>query len=106
MNTKTYNKLVRDRIPYIIESKGGSCEVESLDMKNFMDALDDKMIEEFNEYRESRDLEELVDMLEVLFAMAKTQGYSWGEVCSAYREKREKRGGFDRGLFLKTVRED
>lgn len=102
---KTYNKLVRDRIPDIIESNGGSCEIVSLDRQDYILALDEKLKEELTEFQESRDAEELADMLEVIFAMAKAQGYSWLDVVGIQREKREKRGGFDRGVFLKTVEE-
>lgn len=103
---KTYNKLVRDYIPDIIESNGSHCETEFLNQQDYILALDEKLKEELAEYQESRDVEELADMLEVLFAMTKALGYSWVDVTVAYKEKREKRGGFDRGIFLKTVEED
>ena len=103
---KTYNKLVRDHIPDIIRSNGASCETMSLDHQAYVQALDTKLMEEFGEFLEHRNVEELADMLEVLFAMAKAHGYSWMDVASAHREKREKRGGFDRAILLKTVTED
>lgn len=105
-NTKIYNKLVRDHIPDIIQSNGATCEIMYLDRQAYIQALDTKLMEEFGEFREHRDVEELADMLEVLFAMAKAHGYSWIDVASAHREKREKRGGFDRAILLKTVTED
>lgn len=103
--TKTHNKLVRDYIPDIIESKGSHCKTEILDLPDHILALDDKLKEELVEFQESRDIEEIADMLEVLCAMAKLQGYSWTDVLGVKREKREKRGGFDKGIFLKTVEE-
>ena len=103
---KTYNKLVRDYIPDIILANGSSCEIESLNRDDYILALDEKLKEEFAEFQESRDVEELADMLEVLFAMAKAHGCSWIDVASAHREKREKRGGFDKAILLKTVTED
>lgn len=104
-NIKTYNKLVRDYIPDIILSNGSSCDVVSLDHHEYVLALDEKLQEELAEFQENRDVEELADMLEVLFAMTKAQGYSWIDVAYAHREKREKRGGFDKCIFLKTVTE-
>lgn len=104
--TKTYNKLVRDYIPDIIQSSGASCETMTLDQQAYIQALDTKLMEEFGEFRVHRDVEEIADMLEVLFAMAKVHGYSWLDVASAHKEKREKRGGFDRAILLKTVTED
>lgn len=103
---KTYNKLVRDYIPDIIRSNGAKCETMALDDQAYIQALDTKLMEEFGEFRENRNVEEIADMLEVLFAMAKAHGYSWIDVASAHREKRVKRGGFDRAILLKTVTED
>lgn len=104
--TKTYNKLVRDYIPDIIQSNGVSCEITYLDHQAYVSALDTKLMEEFGEFLEHRDVEELADMLEVLFAMAKAHGYSWTDVASEHREKREKRGSFDKAILLKTVTEE
>ena len=105
-NIKIYNKLVRDYIPDIIELNGGSCKIKVLSGDDYINALDAKMLEELDEYRASRDIEELADMLEVLFAMAESQGYSWIDIAGCHREKRKKRGSFDKGIFLETVKED
>ena len=67
--TKTYNKLVRDRIPEIIASDGKTCTVEVLSDSRCLQMLDAKLTEELEEYQESRSLEELADLLEVLRAV-------------------------------------
>ena len=63
MKTITYNKLVRDRIPEIIEDSGKTCEIEVLDDKTYLEMLDKKLTEELNEYYESHNAEELADLL-------------------------------------------
>ena len=73
MKTITYNKLVRDRIPEIIEDSGKTCEVEVLTDKTYLEMLDKKLTEELNEYYESHNAEELADLLEVVYATAKAR---------------------------------
>ena len=73
MKTITYNKLVRDRIPEIIEDSGKTCEIEVLDDKTYLEMLDEKLTEELNEYCESHNIEELADLLEVVYATAKAR---------------------------------
>ena len=58
-NTKTYDKLVRDRIPEIIEKSGKSCAFRLLSDAEYIRLLDEKLQEELNEYRESGETEEL-----------------------------------------------
>ena len=73
MKTITYNKLVRDRIPEIIQDSGKTCEIEVLDDKTYLEMLDEKLTEELNEYCESHNIEELADLLEVVYATAKAR---------------------------------
>ena len=66
MPIKTYHKLVRDRIPEIIESDGKTCVCETLSDEEYIRLLDEKLNEELAEYQESKSLEELADLLEVM----------------------------------------
>ena len=59
MPTKTYHKLVRDRIPEIIEADGKTCVCETLSDEDYISLLDQKLNEELAEYQESKSLEEL-----------------------------------------------
>lgn len=59
MPAKTYHKLVRDRIPEIIEADGKICICETLSDADYIDLLDQKLNEELTEYQESKSLEEL-----------------------------------------------
>ena len=100
-----HNKLVRDRIPQIIEAAGKTCVTRVLSDVEYIAALDLKLQEELNEYLADGDLEELADLLEVLMAAAQARGHSFAEVEAIRREKTAKRGGFDQRLFLESVTE-
>ena len=106
MTTKTYNKLVRDNIPAIIEATGAACETEILSDTDYLRLLDAKLDEELAEYRQDPNLEELADLMEVICACAKARGYTLAELEATRAEKAAKRGGFDRKVLLKTVTEE
>ena len=98
-----YNKLVRDRIPEIIEASGNACVTEVLSQEAYLAALDAKLNEELAEYQQSKSLEELADLLEVMGAVVKARGYTWDELTQIRKEKRAQRGAFDQRIFLKEV---
>ena len=54
MSTKAYHKLVRDRIPEIIEADGKTCVCETLSDEDYLYLLDQKLNEELAEYQESK----------------------------------------------------
>ena len=101
-----YDKLIRDRIPEIIEKSGKKCIVEVMDEDTYIDYLDRKLEEELNEYQADKSLEELADLLEVMYAVTVARGYSVSELESLRKEKAEKRGGFEKRLRLKGVVSD
>lgn len=105
MSVITYNKLVRDRIPEIIEKDNKSCDIRILEDKEYLEMLDAKLDEELAEYHKDQNLEELADLLEVIYAAAKARGYSAEELESCRKQKAEKRGGFEKKVFLESVRE-
>lgn len=98
-----YNKLIRDRIPEIIEASGKACRCETLETDEYIVMLDAKLNEELAEYQESKSLEELADLLEVMDAVVKARGWTWDELTAVQKQKREKRGGFEKRLLLKEV---
>lgn len=104
MGKKIYNKLVRDRIPEIIEASGKTCETEILSDEEYLKMLDMKLDEELAEYNQEKNIEELADLLEVLYAAAKARGYSIEELEQVRIEKQKARGGFDKKILLKSVR--
>ncbi len=68
-----YNKLVRDKIPQIIESTGKNAKFSTLDDENYKQMLDKKLYEELEEYTEERDINELADLVEVVYAIVEEQ---------------------------------
>lgn len=101
----TYDKLVRDRIPAIIEADGGRPVVRTLDDREYQLALQSKLIEEFGEFLAVPSAEELADIAEVLRALTAAFGFDPDEVEAARLRKRAERGGFDERLFLHQVDE-
>ena len=100
---KRYNKLVRDRIPEIIESSGRTCVTEILSDEDYLKMLDAKLDEELAEYHADQNIEELADLMEVIQACAVARGYSVEELEQVRAEKAAKRGGFEKRILLKEV---
>jgi predicted house-cleaning noncanonical NTP pyrophosphatase (MazG superfamily) len=95
-----YNKLVRDRIPAIIAAEGRRAEVRVLDAEAYVAALRTKLVEEAEEHRDSGDVVELADVLEVVYALAAAAGVSAEDLERGRLRKRQERGGFEERLFL------
>ncbi len=102
---KKYNKLVRDKIPEVIEASGKSCVLEVLSDEKYLEMLDLKLDEELAEYKEEKNLEELADLLEVIYAIATARGSSKDELEKIRLKKAEERGAFENKLLLKEVKE-
>ena len=100
-----YNKLVRDRIPEIIEASGKSCVTEMLSDEDYLKMLDAKLDEELAEYHKDQNIEELADLLEVIYAAACARGYSLEQLEQIRTEKADKRGGFQEKILLMGVKE-
>ena len=98
-----HNKLVRDRIPEIIEASGRTCVAVTLPVDAYVRALDAKLDEELAEYQQSKSLEELADLLEIMGAVVKARGYTWDDLTRVRKEKRAARGAFDKRIFLQEV---
>lgn len=94
------NKLVRDRIPQIIKASGKTCKTRVLSQEEYIQKLDEKLNEELAEYQESKSLEELADLLEVMEAVALARGSTWEQLMQIKGEKRAARGGFEDRILL------
>lgn len=102
---KVYNKLVRDKIPEIIEADDKVCKTHVLPDDEYIAALEAKLNEEVAEYQVDKNLEEMADVLEVLHAICVARGYSLAELEAMRANKAEKRGGFKEKIFLEYVEE-
>lgn len=95
-----YNKLVRDLIPEIIEKNGVSCSVKTLTDEEYIKMLDLKLDEEVAEYKADLSLDELADIVEVIYAISSARGHSPEELEHVRLKKRNERGGFEKKIFL------
>lgn len=95
----SYNKLVRDRIPEILDQKGVSYEMRIAGEEEYREELVKKLQEEVLEFTEARSPEELADVMEVVRALRRLPGLDTAK--EIQRQKREERGGFDDRIILK-----
>lgn len=100
---RIYHKLVRDRIPEIIERQGEIPVTRILSDKEVLSQLNKKLLEETQEYLEGNKAEELCDILEVVYALAAEQGYSEQELEKLRLEKARKNGAFLSRILLEKV---
>ena len=103
---KAYNKLVRDRIPEIIEASGSKCKIDILSDEAYLDLLDAKLDEELREYHKDKNIEELADLLEVIYAAVIARGYTLDDLEAVRAEKAEKRGGLKKKILLIEVSDE
>jgi predicted house-cleaning noncanonical NTP pyrophosphatase (MazG superfamily) len=116
-----HHKLVRDRIPEIIERSGARYEIEILSEEEYRDALGAKLLEEaretVNALQENPEapIEELADLREVIDAIARLAGIEPAEIDRVQERKRLGSGSEalpeaialalpDRGGFEKRIR--
>lgn len=103
-NLRIYNKLVRDKIPEIIEANGEYCKTEILnDDVAYLEALQRKLDEEIAEYHKDDTVEELADIIEVVYALVKAHGISKDYFEKILADKKDKKGGFDKRIMLKET---
>lgn len=101
--SKIYNKLIRDKMRTIIENDCKSVKFSVVTGKEKEIALKNKLIEEVNEYVESGHVTELADILEVIHAICEFKNVNFDEIEQIRTTKKEKKGGFDTGLFLESI---
>ncbi len=94
------SKVVRDLIPEILKLSGRKCIFSQLSDSNFLPELENKLEEEINEYLESKELEELADLLEIIYRIAELRGSSKVELERIRQWKKHEKGGFEKNLLL------
>jgi predicted house-cleaning noncanonical NTP pyrophosphatase (MazG superfamily) len=101
---RQYNKLVRDLVPGTLRAGGHRVFTRTLVGKELLEALRAKIDEEAAEYDAALDDEqaavELVDLLEVIMAIAKRRGLTEAAVQQLRAAKAAQRGAYDLGVFL------
>ena len=105
MSRVYYNKLIRDKIPEKIESKGEKFEVRTIsDDQEYEQELLKKVIEEASALSKVRSREEFIDeyadLMIVLKALISLQKFSQNDIEDAISKNIDKKGGFDKHFFL------
>lgn len=95
-----YNKLVRDKIPDIIKSKGEAVQFRIATDSEYWDKLKEKLTEEVKEFLDSESIEEIADILEVIDAVNNFKNFNSKELQKIKKDKFDKRGGFNERIIL------
>lgn len=107
---RIYNKLVRDNIPDIIMGNGENPITRILSDEEYKEGLEKKLYEEYLEVLNTTNtkdrIEELADMLEIMIALAKLEDKTLDDVVVIAKDKKLKRGGFDKKIYLEKVLDD
>ncbi len=106
MGARIYNKLIRDRIPEIIEKSGNKAVVERVGEEKYISLLNEKLSEELKEYLESQNVEELADLVEVIYAILDYKKVLIKDFEAIRQQKAARRGAFKERLLLKEVIEE
>ncbi len=103
MGTTNHQKLVRDNIPEIIERSGARAVIRRLSDLEYREALNNKLLEEVNEYLADENAEELADIAEVIHAILALKGMTAEAFEALRKQKRAHSGGFETRCFLESV---
>ena len=93
-------KLVRDRVPELLRAKGEEPTIRIAHDEEFPALLRMKLLEEVQEFLESGDAEELVDVMEVVYTLARQNGMEPDALEKRRAAKEAERGGFSEQIVL------
>lgn len=100
-------KLIRDKLPDILIAKGIALHNRIMEQKEFIQKLKDKLVEEAEEVRQTKNdeelLEELADALEVIYTLSSASGLMMEEIEMKRMEKRNLKGGFEEKIFNQQI---
>jgi len=97
---RRYNKLVRDKIPNLLESLGKPYKIHVADDAEFRQKLVQKLEEEVAEYVVSASPGELADIAEVILALAELHDLNAQQLEGLRIKKATERGGFAKRIIL------
>ncbi len=100
-----HNKLVRDRMPEIIRSKGAVPITHIASAEEYREKLESKLQEEVDEFMRDQNAEELADILEVVYALCDLHGIDKEQLEQLRKDKAEERGAFKDRIILDETQE-
>ena len=104
---KELNKLVRDKVPSLVTKDGGSYTLKLLSPLEHQHEITKKMYEELDEYHAATSkeeaVEELADMVELIYAAVKLHDLSIEQFETIRLDKKKKKGGFEKGIYLNNI---
>lgn len=100
---ESYGKLVRDNVPQMLESQGNKCDVDTLQEEIVLEYLYIKLQEEIFDLVDTGDIDELADILEIVYSIGEKYGYSSEDLYKRKIEKKEEYGGFKKNILLKKI---
>jgi predicted house-cleaning noncanonical NTP pyrophosphatase (MazG superfamily) len=98
-----YNKLVRDKIPLILNKKGIKTSTHIADDEEYWQKLKEKLEEEVDEFLEKSTEEEMADILEVINAIVELKKMDKEKLELLRKKKASERGGFKRKIILEET---
>lgn len=98
-----YDKLVRDKIPSILDAKGKNYTVRQCEGNEKFEYLKRKLIEEVDEFMEDPSVEELADIQEVLLNLSLQLGFTSKALEQVRETKNIQRGSFNDNWILEEV---
>ena len=105
MTRTYYNKLVRDKIPDIIIQQGNHPEYHIVnDKADYCQALREKILEEAIEFKESQDVNEIIDVLEAIYCLIEAENLDFTKIEELRKKKNVERGSFKRRIILDYVK--
>ena len=107
VGAQSFGKLVRDRLPELIEKGGERALGKRATKAELVELLKEKLFEESLELGEARlgsdMIEEAADVFEVLRALVTVIGYDEDDLSHMADQKRQARGGFETGFVLRET---
>ena len=98
-----HSKLVSDKIPEIIRSKGEIPNIRVADDQEYWQKLKEKLQEEVDEFFKDSNEEELIDILEVINAISEFKKFDKEKLELLRKNKAEEKGTFKERIILDEV---